>query len=476
MTFRKCRVMLKKGKKEFLPPVLGLYHSIFSRVASSSLGLPLLSIIIIAALLLFVFPSLALSIFTGIGYATVIIALFILVIWLPIWQTSHLRTTDEIKKARLKNEFRKTIVQLLGGLLIIIGLSFTSKQISNSTDQLRLSSESQSSDRYFRAIEQLGSEKLQLRLGAVYALSRLGLDSENAKDQWMVVSVLSAFVKQNTSHNGNVSSVPYSKDTGYRPPADIQQALRVIGNSNLLFSHLKEWSFDLSETDLSGYSLGGLTFTNCMFTRSHMNKTICINSVFKQSVFTKCTMDNGKFTNVNFSGSAMNETSFLKCSLDNVTFDRTYLPFSNFTGAKIVGTSFKDGYLQRAEFVGANVNSCNYEKANLFAIVFTHSIMVNNRFNGCDLRNCKFDGAIVDNCDFTGANLQDSSWDNVELLNVHFEGADLTGATGLVDDDIEFCSVDNARLPDGLKKQKKPLSTNKADKGRRKLRKEGFSG
>lgn len=52
-------------------------------------------------------------------------------------------------------------------------------------------------DRYSKAIEQLGSDKIEIRLGGIYALERLMRDSPN--DQPTIIEVLAAYVRQTTS-------------------------------------------------------------------------------------------------------------------------------------------------------------------------------------------------------------------------------------------------------------------------------------
>jgi hypothetical protein len=60
----------------------------------------------------------------------------------------------------------------------------------------RLTQEGQITDRYTRAVEQLGSDKLDVRLGGIYALERIAKDSE--RDHPTVVEVLSAFVREHS--------------------------------------------------------------------------------------------------------------------------------------------------------------------------------------------------------------------------------------------------------------------------------------
>ncbi len=68
------------------------------------------------------------------------------------------------------------------------------------TRTLELQNEGQVTDRYTRAIEQLGesdSVKLTVRLGGIYALERIAVDSQR-RDQATGVEVLSSFVREST--------------------------------------------------------------------------------------------------------------------------------------------------------------------------------------------------------------------------------------------------------------------------------------
>jgi hypothetical protein len=64
------------------------------------------------------------------------------------------------------------------------------------TRTLELTEQGHITERYTKAIEQLGSDKLDVRLGGIYALERLAIDSE--RDHPTVVEVLGAFVREHS--------------------------------------------------------------------------------------------------------------------------------------------------------------------------------------------------------------------------------------------------------------------------------------
>jgi hypothetical protein len=74
-------------------------------------------------------------------------------------------------------------------------LIFTGRNFGLARRTFRLTEQGQVTDRYTRAVEQLGSEKLDVRIGGIYALERVARDS--AIDHPTVMEVLTAFIRGN---------------------------------------------------------------------------------------------------------------------------------------------------------------------------------------------------------------------------------------------------------------------------------------
>ncbi|MBO4210810.1 pentapeptide repeat-containing protein [Micromonospora echinofusca] len=133
-------------------------------------------------------------------------------------------------------------------------------------EQQRLTAQGQITDRFTKAIEQLGQPgagKVDVRLGAIYVLERIMRDS--AADQPAVVDILAAFVRV---HAAAPKRPTYTPDTF--PPVDIQAALTVLGRRDATrgdrFSEPTRYMLklpaatnldgaDLRDADLSGVDL-----------------------------------------------------------------------------------------------------------------------------------------------------------------------------------------------------------------------------
>jgi hypothetical protein len=59
-----------------------------------------------------------------------------------------------------------------------------------------LTEQGQVTDRFTKAIEQLGSDKADVRIGGIYALERIARDS--AKDHPTVMEVLTTFIREHS--------------------------------------------------------------------------------------------------------------------------------------------------------------------------------------------------------------------------------------------------------------------------------------
>src|SRR6266536_2584214 len=89
--------------------------------------------------------------------------------------------------------------------------------------------EGQIADLYSGVIEQLGSDKLDVRIGGIYALERVARDS--AADHPTVMEVLTAFVREHSLERWPPSGddVPDTDAFIRQARPDVQAAITVIG-------------------------------------------------------------------------------------------------------------------------------------------------------------------------------------------------------------------------------------------------------
>jgi hypothetical protein len=162
-------------------------------------------------------------------------------------------------KERLDAEadVRSSLIQMIGGTVLLAGLYFTARGF-------RLTREGHITDRYAKAIELLGSDKLEVRLGGIYALERLAKDSRE-RDSSTILEVLCAYVRERAPW-------PAREQTGQapgpaRPATDVQAALTALGRRQRMDG---EPPLDLRITDLRGADLVGADLKGALLFFAHL--------------------------------------------------------------------------------------------------------------------------------------------------------------------------------------------------------------
>jgi len=146
-------------------------------------------------------------------------------------------------RIELENQTRATWAQVVAGLAGSLVIYFTWRRLTATERTVEISREGQITERFARATEQLGSERLEVCLGGIYALERIARDSE--KDHWTIMEVLTAFVRKRAPW-------PPEEPAPGRPRlhADIQAILTVIGRRKRTYNNGEDLALDLSRTDL----------------------------------------------------------------------------------------------------------------------------------------------------------------------------------------------------------------------------------
>jgi hypothetical protein len=185
--------------------------------------------------------------------------------WLAASDLNYARVTPT-ELAQARNNVRTTLLQGFGGMILLIGayLTWRQTQISraHSREELRLSREGQLTDRFTRAVEQLGSDDVAVRVGGIYALGRVA--EESVTDRVAVADILTAYVRKHAPWPPDPNS-HYPKDVpidqvprlAVRAP-DIQAIITVLGRRTPSPPSPAVWTtLDLSRTDLRRGALMG---------------------------------------------------------------------------------------------------------------------------------------------------------------------------------------------------------------------------
>ncbi len=170
---------------------------------------------------------------------------------------------DPEQRVRVRNDVRETNAQILGGF---VGGSIFLLGVIATWRTLLTAREGQITERFTRAIEQLGNDdRVEIRLGGIYALERIARDS--ARDHGPVMEVLTAFVRERSPWNEAAAA-----DADHRPTTDVQAALTVIGRRSRWHGHGEERRLDLDATDLRRADLSNAHLEGADLRGAHLKR------------------------------------------------------------------------------------------------------------------------------------------------------------------------------------------------------------
>jgi hypothetical protein len=186
------------------------------------------------------------------GWLALVIAAFLILPPLvhPLLRPAELRPLDADQRIqrqqdqrRLQDDVRATLVQGSVGLLALAGAGVG---VYVGLRQLHLTREGQVTDRFLRAVDQLGSDKVDVRFGGIFALERIAKDSPS--DRSAITEVLSAYIRKNLP--GSEAHEGYILPLQFRAP-DAQAALTVLCRSPLSDERIaSDGRLNLSRADL----------------------------------------------------------------------------------------------------------------------------------------------------------------------------------------------------------------------------------
>ncbi|GAA3437002.1 hypothetical protein GCM10018954_066130 [Kutzneria kofuensis] len=278
------------------------------------------------------------------------------------------------------------VVSLLTSVAAVGALFFSSQSIQAALNQVNVSEQTQITDRFGKAVDELGSDKQEVRIGGVYALERLAKDS--TRDEATIIDVLSAFIRERAP----VSSCPsFAQAEVSFPATDVQAALTVIGRRDV--EGVNAGTVDLSKTCLAGATLVGAQLQGVDLTKANLNAV--------------------DLDRANLSGAKFDRTSLYGASLIN----------ANLTRAVVFSTVLQE----------AGLTGCNLTLAHFWSVNFVDAVLARTNFSGAQIEGSKFDHSSISDAPFENARLTDDTFagariSSVDFTNAHMLNVDLTRA------------------------------------------------
>jgi hypothetical protein len=248
----------------------------------------------------------------------------------------------ETNRLRLQNDARATMLQGLAGVAVFGGAIVAARQLRLGRDQLQhnlksteqqleLSRREQLTERFTRAIDQLGKGQLEVVLGGIYALERIAHDSGD--DRPIIAEVLAAYVRTHApwppSRPGqwvaraSLDELPSLQTRA----ANVQAAVTVLGRGE--FGAL----LDLRLTDLRNADLKG--------------------AKLKDVRLYEAGLQGARLQGADLHDARLVEANLQRARLNGANLQRARLNGANLQGAWLQGANLQGAQFDEATFQGA---------------------------------------------------------------------------------------------------------------------------
>jgi uncharacterized protein YjbI with pentapeptide repeats len=262
-------------------------------------------------------------------------------------------------QAKLQNDARATLLQGIGGTVLLLGAFFTYRQLQIGREQLQIAQQGQVTERFTRAIDQVGHAELDVRLGGIIALEHIANDSPGYRAS--IADVLTAFVRRHAPWPPQLEGQLLAHAPIEQEPelevraADVQEALTVLARRepppkasrslNLRATDLRKAS--LADANLQGADLLGATLQG-----AHLG-----GAQLREANLGGVHLQEANLGDANLQGVRLNGVNLQGASLVGAQLEGAFLGGAQLQGALLVGANLQKASLDHAQFMNVHANA-----------------------------------------------------------------------------------------------------------------------
>ena len=218
---------------------------------------------------------------------------------------------------RMARDAARGRLALGAGLLATGALLFTARRFA-------LSRDGQVTGRYATALEQLGCEKLDVRIGGIHALERVARDSP--ADHPAVMEMLAAFIRER-SHEQWPPPDPGGQTRQRSLSPDVRAAITAVGRrlTERDIGPVDLARADLAGADLAGADLGGARLTGVDLTGADLTEAVLANAVLAGADLGGARLTGADLTRADLTGADLTDVDLTGADLAGTDLTRAKL-------------------------------------------------------------------------------------------------------------------------------------------------------
>jgi len=241
--------------------------------------------------------------------------------------------TGTLHETALDNA-RGRLLTLSAGLAALVAVGFTARTFY-------LSRQGQVTDRYTKAVEQLGSDKLDVRIGGIYALERIARDS--ARDHPVVMEVLTAFIREHSREWWPLAGPDEDEEDLVRlMRPDVQAALTVVVRRDV--------KRDARTIDLAGAYLDRANLAGADLRGANL-----AGAVLTMASLGGADLGGANLYFASLGGAQLDGANFTLAKLDGANLSFAKLISAKLINAKLINEDLQSAILDRADLTGADL-------------------------------------------------------------------------------------------------------------------------
>jgi len=247
------------------------------------------------------------------------------------------------------------------------------------------------SEHFTKAVEQLGSPEITVRLGGIYSLERMAKNSKD--DHWTLMEVLTAFVREKRplkeEEEGEREQLP-------KIPTDIQAALTVIGRRDTE-KDPENQKLDLSNADIAGANLSKAKLQGVNFYQANLQGANLAEAHLQGANLTHAHLQEAILTHAHLQGADLGNAQLQGAALGGAELQGARLWHAKLQGAFLQKAHLQSTRLNHAQLQGANLRQANLQSA--------------------DLNKANLEGAFIKLADFR--NTHNLTWEQIRSAQEH---------------------------------------------------------
>ena len=323
----------------------------------------------------------------------------------PVWTAASVRSQRGLQWLGPRPQAQATLFSVAMGIVTLLLLIFSGVTAAVASAaawvalmrhfaQTNADRQRRITESFSKAVEQLGSDKLEVRLGGIYSLERISKESPD--EYWTVMENLTAFARERSRRN---EADRISQDLEQRVSHRAYFMWREAGGPAGRAADF--WADAVKQDEIGEPPATDIAAVLTVIKR-------------RSDLSRKHESTNGWHLDL--------RGAFLK---------RADLWDAHLEGAYLVDAHLDGAYLVDAHLEGADLGNAHLEGANLRSAHLEEAYLGGTHLEGAYLEDAHLERAYLGGAHLEGAFLWRAHLDGADLGSAHLEGARLSGAKGL---------------------------------------------